>query len=99
MPGEWLPFADWWAQPILKDQRGLFLSRKELVLTLRDQEGGGRFDEELTNPAYISVKEGNVGWFLTMPEGSRAIDPGPQSSTMRQIAWEMEQSLDAAGLG
>lgn len=92
---EWLPFADWWSQIILKDQRGLSLTRKDLVLTLRDQEGGSHFDEELKNPAYISVKEGNLGWVLVTPRGSESIDPGPQFASMRQIAWELEQSLNA----
>jgi len=91
---QWLPFADWWAQIILKDQRGLSLTRKDLVLTLRDQEGGSHFDAELTNPAYISAKEGNMGWVLVTPEGSQSIDPGPQFATMRQIAWELEQSIN-----
>jgi len=96
--GERLPFADWWTQIILKDQRGLSLTRKDLVLTLRDQEGGSHFDKELTNPAYISAKDGNMGWTLVTPKGDQSIDPGPQFATMRQIAWELEQSINTAGI-
>jgi hypothetical protein len=92
----WLPFAQWWDQAILKDQYGLFLSRKELVLTLRDKDGGGHFDSELDDvPTYIGFTKGGL-WKLVTPEKTIEIDPYPHLYTMRQIGWELEQSLERA---
>jgi hypothetical protein len=74
------------------------LTRKELVLTLRDQEGGGHFDEELRNPAYIAISTPDFGWKWITPDGEKPINPGAHLATMRQIAWEAEKSIEAAAI-
>lgn len=90
-----MQFPQWWEDPIIKDQRGRTLSRKNLVHSLRDQEGGGHFDEHLTDETYIGIAKNNsVGWLITNETtAARPIDPGPHLATMRQLAWEIEFSI------
>jgi hypothetical protein len=41
IPPRWIPFANWWDEAVLREANlGQTLTRKELVLVLRDQEGG-----------------------------------------------------------
>jgi hypothetical protein len=91
---KWLSFVDWWNDPIIRDKSRQTLSRRTLTRALRDQEGGSHFDENLSDPVYIGVaKENSMGWVITTAEGTRPLDPGPHLASMRQISWELEQSL------
>jgi hypothetical protein len=83
-------------EPVFKEQgpNASVLTRGDVVRTLRDQEGGSHFDPTLTEPVYIKlVKNGSAGWLHINERAATLIDPGPHLATMRQIAWEMEQTL------
>ena len=93
MPPRWLPFSRWWDEAVLRDQDRRSLSRKNLVFSLRDQDGGAHADATLSDEAYASISRRNgAGWMFAAP-GQSPIDlnPGPHLATMRQIAWEVEQ--------
>jgi hypothetical protein len=88
----WLPFPDWWAEPIFGDAKGQRLTREELVKSIRDQDGGAHVDPVLTDAAYKLLKAGEVGVQLTS-QGRQVPIEGAQLASMRQIAWELEHSL------
>jgi hypothetical protein len=99
IPPRWIPFADWWNERVMRDNNlGQTLTRNELVRTLADQEGGRHFDEELRNPAYIKISSQDFGWKWVTPSGERQINPAAHFATMRQIAWEIEKSIQAAAI-
>jgi hypothetical protein len=95
IPPRLLQFPTWWEEGIYRDQKKRTLSRKNLIASMRDQDGGSHFDEELRDPTYIGVvKEGSAGWWLTSNAVTRSIEPGPHLATVRQIGWELEQTLN-----
>jgi hypothetical protein len=98
---EKLPFSKWWDQKVYENARGLTLSRKNLVCSLRSQDGGGHVDDKLTDEAYYSFLAygDHHGW---NDERTLSVDSGiPVQNahwmTMRQIAWEVDQALIASG--
>lgn len=102
-----ISFADWWSEPIFREQwtgKGLrrTLSRKGLIQSMRDQDGGSHFDGELTDEVYAAfAKENAAGLQISDNNGTRDTPIGPHQATVRQIGWELEQSilsLKAAGL-
>lgn len=52
----WLNFQDWWEEPVYTDGLGSKLSRKLVVKTLRDQDGGAHLDATVTEPSYAEMK-------------------------------------------
>lgn len=91
-------FALWWEQPILRAQNNEILTRRTLVLSLRDQDGGAHFDSSL-DPIYRGFATEHKGGFFIVhaDDGRREELPfGPHFASMRQIAWEIEATLTRA---
>lgn len=82
-----LPFDAWWREAILYNERGLTLSRGQLVLSMTDQDGGAHIDSILKDANYVGFsRENALGW-------SPAPEHGPEYACMRQIAYELEKTL------
>ncbi len=91
-----LTFPRWWEQAVLKNPKGISLSRKNLICSLRDQDGGAHLDKELTDESYVEfVKKNGTGWYFSNKE-NRLTPVGsiPAAVTARQIAWEVLYSID-----
>jgi hypothetical protein len=100
-PPDWVrmvQFHTWWEELIYEDA-GLSLTRKRMVFSLRNQDGGGHVGE-LTDPAYIKFKgPGNFwGGAGTGFDNVRweSIVNGIAAS-MRQVAWEVDETLKQLG--
>lgn len=62
-----MDFADWWTQPVFVDQSGRKLTRKDLVMTAANQDGGAHVDPAL-NASYAELaKKNSLGWFSAEP--------------------------------
>jgi hypothetical protein len=93
-----LSFENWWTKDVIFSDSGKTLSRRDLVLTLRNQEGGSHFDEEVRHPYYGALKE---QVFMVFPGAPLSNLPaaGVQSvrnlalASMRQVAEEVRISL------
>lgn len=86
---KWLPFAEWWEEIIFIDESAGQLTRKKLIETLRDKDGGSHYDADAPGGAYRRLK-------TEMHSGFRvngAPLSGAHFATVRQIAWELEESL------
>jgi hypothetical protein len=95
IPPELLPFSKWWEQPVLRDSSRRSVSRKNLVFSLRSQDGGAHVDGTLTDEAYVALSLFNgAGWFFSDGESEQPFKPGPHLATMRQIAWEVDCALE-----
>jgi len=99
-----LPASKWWDEPVYRaigepDRRSLFgegrtISRRNLVFHLRSQDGGAHVDGALKDQAYVDLAlRSGTGIEIINPDGSYRPVPFPHLATMRQIAWEVEQSL------
>lgn len=91
-------FGKWWNQEIYSTAAGLRFTRKNLVFALRMQDGGGHVDERVTDKAYhwLATK-GDDNLNVFHPTGNQTIRNG-HWATMRQIAWEVDNTLLLNGI-
>jgi hypothetical protein len=94
----WVSYKAWWErEPIYRAGRdGRDWYRKNLVFSLRNQDGGSHFDAQLRDPDYLLLKAG-AGWVMDFG-GQEKPMAGVEFATTRQIAFELLTSLDQAGL-
>jgi hypothetical protein len=91
-------FETWWAKEAIYKESGrdgASLTRRRLIFSMRHQDGGGHVGP-LTDPAYITFKAGG-GWFGGSGDGSRKALDMAAAATMRQIAWELTETLKGLG--
>jgi hypothetical protein len=64
-PPRYLPFSDWWLEPVLKDNKGRKFSRLDLVKHVADTDGGAHVDPGL-DEAYMDLSRNNsLGWVIS----------------------------------
>lgn len=96
----YLRFSKWWEEAIFKDMSKRRLTRKNLVTSLRSQEGGSHYDGNLSDDVYKGYKEGSQsGWMFSNGEGHSSFVAGGPLATMRQIAWEIADTFTRNGIG
>ncbi|MFC0205147.1 hypothetical protein [Novosphingobium soli] len=97
-------FSEWWEQVIFKNSHGLSLTRKNLIMSMRNQDNGAHFDEAISVPAYLELAESAHGTMFFGRGGNGSdpetmdLRPPPSNAhlaTVRQIAFEVEASLFA----
>ncbi len=94
-PGEWLAFARWWETTIFVDNKKRLASRKDLILSMANQDGGAHVDPAL-NATYSALsKENSMGWTVTVGSVGHPMGP-PHLASVRQIAHEVLKSLNRA---
>jgi hypothetical protein len=57
-------FDTWWNQPIFETADGRALARSELILTVRDQDGGSHIDSEIDGEKYLELLAGGRGFHM-----------------------------------
>lgn len=83
-----VPFQDWWQERVFT-LNGVSLTRKDLVLTAADKDGGAHVDADL--PANYEMLAN--GLWTAVVEGSPAQKMQPQAMvTLVQIGFEMNHS-------
>lgn len=93
LPMRPVPFAKWWNEPVLKDNRGRTFCRRELVLNVADTDGGAHVDPELEE-AYMAISRKNsLGWMFTDGKVESALAGRPELACMRQIAHEVLSTI------
>jgi hypothetical protein len=101
-------FVDWWKETIMRDSAGNAFSRSDLVVAVANQDGGAHIDDRL-NHAYAALTRENslgftamagdendamgIGFSLGGPSTGPAFANSPALANIRQIAWEVEDSL------
>lgn len=93
-----VPFSAWWNAVVFKDKRGNTFSRREVVLTLANQDGGAHVDPELDEDYAGLSKENTLGWNLKAGEQDVPWPSNPVPASVRQIAHEILVTLEAAEL-
>jgi hypothetical protein len=87
-----LPLSEWWKAPVFWHPNGLTLSRKELVLSVANKDGGAHVDPELGQAYAHFSREDGIGMRADM--ASRQLILGATDVAVRQIAHETLRSLE-----
>lgn len=92
-PPRLIPFAEWWNTPVLKDNKGRVLNRRELVGNVADTDGGAHVDPELEE-SYMDLSRNNsLGWIFQSNDVLEPLKGRPELACMRQIAEEVLLTL------
>jgi hypothetical protein len=78
--------------------REVWHSRRDMVLDLRDTDGGAHFDETIDEDYVALSRDNALGWQLIDgdPPKQPPVSMGdPVPATVRQIWWELDQILPA----
>jgi len=92
----YIQFEEWWTELVFDDRHGNTLTRKDIVLSLSNKEGGAHVDPNLTE-SYEAITRNSAFWFLSTPEGNKPLSGKMELYAMRQIAHEMLRTLEQAG--
>lgn len=94
-----LQFDEWWDRDLVYRSGGdrHRMTRKKLVFALRNLDGGAHYDEEILDPNYIEMTHGK-SWVAVSSDGIKRPVRQLELASMRQIAWEVLDSLECAGV-
>lgn len=89
---QWIPFEDWWNNNVIKDNKGRYFNRRDLVLNVADTDGGAHVDAAL-DAAYADLSRNNsLGWIMVDGDIQKPFPP-PTMACIRQIAHEVLETL------
>ena len=96
-PPQLIQFPTWWTKENVfhEPSGGAELTRRRLIFALRHQDGGSHIGE-LTDPSYVRLKAG-AGFFGNAADGSPRAMIEAATATMRQVAWEVTETLKQLG--
>lgn len=87
-------FDPWWNGIVFVDKDKNEFSRKDIVLSLANKEGGAHVDKNLDD-AYVNLRKFNsLGWADISPDGKETPGEDQVPAAMRQIAHEIVKTLD-----
>ncbi|MBZ5562945.1 MAG: hypothetical protein LAP13_11075 [Acidobacteriia bacterium] len=93
-----LPVEDWWAQTVFVLDPETWVSRKEVVLSAADKDGGAHVDASL-NPQYERlIESGDLGYFSDQ-HGTQIPVSGHHYVALRQMGHELLTSPMLLALG
>jgi hypothetical protein len=87
-----LPFSDWWSVSVFVDKERHVFTRKDLVLTAANQDGGAHVDPALNETYYRLSRENALG-LMAVENGVARPMEGPEKAAVRQIAHEVLKTL------
>jgi hypothetical protein len=85
VPARILPFKHWWEGIVVVDARRQSFSRKDLVLTAADQDGGAHVDPSL-DKKYVELSRRNSMMMSFQSSDKIAVIANPERAALRQIA-------------
>ncbi|MFB8828438.1 hypothetical protein ACE0DR_01635 [Azotobacter sp. CWF10] len=89
-----IEFENWWNGIVFVDKNRHEFSRKDIVLTLANKEGGAHVDPEL-DARYADLRKNNsLGWIDVANDGNETPGEDQVPAAMRQIAHETIKTLD-----
>ena len=87
-------FDTWWDGVVFVDKDRNEFSRRDIVLTLANKEGGAHVDHAL-DQRYADLRRNNaLAWYDVSPDGKATPGTDEVPATMRQMAHEMLRTLD-----
>lgn len=92
--GKVVSFVTWWDTPVVKDVKETLWSRRKLVLAVANQEGGAHVDPDRNEALRQFEEENGFGWMIVDANGRRPMDHQPLLPCVRQIAHELQRSIE-----
>jgi hypothetical protein len=95
----WLSFQNWWEEKIFHPVSTINLSRKNIIFSMRNQDGGSHVDSHITNEDYATFSRKGDPWIRSIKNGVSFGEnggeqiPNAMRAIVRQLAWEVDQSL------
>ncbi len=89
-----VPFRSWWESDINRDSDGNLWSRRSMVLSIANKEGGAHIDPTQPLDIHAIEEENSMGWTYndSLVSGQPASN-GPLLPSIRQVAYELELSI------
>lgn len=91
-PAKYVFFPDWWNQVVIVDSLKARFTRRDLVLTLANKDGGAHVDPNLDEGYAHLTRSNSVGWFASDGTTQKPMQDIELHST-RQIAHELVTSI------
>lgn len=89
-----IKFEDWWGGIAFRDQQRNCITRRELVLSVADKDGGAHVDPHLDAIYADLTRNNSLGWQTFVSEdGPHLPITEPHRFALRQIAHEVLKSL------
>ena len=88
-----IPFTQWWNKIVLIDNKGNKLTRKDLVLTVCNKDGGAHVDPKLDEAYYALSRSNSLGWKYIKNGVKKDFANRPELASIRQISYEVLKSL------
>jgi hypothetical protein len=85
-------FEEWWNKVICIDKNKETLSRRQLILSAANQDGGAHVDPALDS-TYAELKKNSLGWIGIDASGANYPLEGAERASVRQIAHEVLKTL------
>jgi hypothetical protein len=85
-------FVDWWRRAVIVDNERQEMSREDLVLAMANTDGGAHVDRSIDRTYARLSRQNSVGWTQVGPKGDVPM-LGIEFASVRQIAWEVEETL------
>lgn len=89
--GKWVDFGDWWNTPVFIDLNQSKLTRKDLVLTMANQDGGAHVDPAIEGRYADISRNSSMGHLSQGNEEIKSL-ANPELVAVRQIAHECLKS-------
>lgn len=86
-------FDQWWRQPLLKDTSGRPITRRSVVLDVANKDGGSHIDPVLPEAFRQLTSGASLPFQVSSGDGSSSDISGIVMATMRQIAFELLDTL------
>jgi hypothetical protein len=93
--GVWKRFDDSWSQTVVVDASKERFTRKTLVISVANQDGGAHVDPEIDEAYHRLSNLNSAGWIVFRDEEERMLE-GFVQTNIRQIAFEATLSLEAS---
>lgn len=88
----WMKFNDWWNEIIFIDKNKNQFTRKDIILTASNQDGGAHVDPKL-DKKYINLSKNNSLNISVLSENKFVKLTKPEQAALRQIGHEVLKTL------
>ena len=88
-----IPFIQWWNKIVLVDDKGNRLTRKDLVLTVCNKDGGAHVDPKLDEAYFALSRSNSLGWKYIKNGVEKDFASRPELASIRQISYEVLKSF------
>ncbi len=89
----YIDFDNYWNETIFIDNKGNKFSRKDIVLSVADQDGGSHVDPILDKKYANLSRQNSMGWMSGDDQGHWVSVKGVELAAIRQIAHELLRTL------